>query len=46
MQKEESPTTLSGPQTTFHNQTHVRSDKEITQDHADILVYKISPNKQ
>ncbi len=27
---------MSGPQTTFHNQTHARSDKEITQDHSDL----------
>ncbi len=38
LQQEESQTTLSGPQTTFHHQMHVRSDKEITQDHADIVV--------
>ncbi len=30
----------------FHNQTHTISDKEITQDHADILVYKTPPKKQ
>ncbi len=38
LQQEESQTTLSGPQTTFHHQMLMRSDKEITQDHADIVV--------
>ncbi len=32
-QQEESPTALSGLQTKLHNQTHVRSDKEIMQAH-------------
>ncbi len=29
-----------------YSQTHTRSDKEITQDQADIMVYKSSPNTQ
>ncbi len=29
-----------------YSQAHLRSDKEITQDHADIMVYKSSPNTQ
>ncbi len=29
-----------------YSQTHARSDKEITQDHADIMVYKSSRNTQ
>ncbi len=36
-------TTLSGPQTTAK---HRREVKEITQDHADIMVYKSFPNTQ
>ncbi|KAK3557496.1 hypothetical protein QTP70_028311, partial [Hemibagrus guttatus] len=32
-QQEESPTTLSAPQSAFRNRTHVRNDKEITQEH-------------
>ncbi len=40
LQQEELPITLSGPQSTFHNQIHARSDKEIMQDEADIEIYK------
>ncbi len=29
-----------------YSQTHARSDKEITQGHSDIMVYKSSPNTQ
>ncbi len=39
--QEESQTTMSAPQT---SQTHARSDKEITLDHADIMVYNSSLN--
>ncbi len=43
LQKEESPTTLSASQTTAKP---TREVKEIMQDHADIMVYKSSPNTQ
>ncbi len=43
LQREESPTTLSGPQTTVKR---TREVKEIMQDHADIMVYMPSPNIQ
>ncbi len=41
LQEQESLTTLSGPQTTAKR---TREVKKITQDHADIMVYKSSPN--